>query len=209
MLLEGTDPTLRLSARTLDDGVMIRPPLRRVLPLGAMLLLVACCTAHPGVPWSPAEILREVEPELRRFDGLDATLTEVEILMWQVEEDRSRGLVVEEALLWARAVATQSQQDGWALVHAFRHPSEDNTWHRSVSYLEPIPGSSWPHTILGYKRFDTPPGARAVCDFIRLVRGPALDSGFSHMSGGFPETTWMKLTGQTPPCTFSGVAKVE
>lgn len=74
-----------------------------------------------------------MQPELRRVDGLDGALTQGEILMWQVEEDRSRGFVVEEALLWARAVAAHSQQDSWVLVHVFRHPSGDNTWYRSVS----------------------------------------------------------------------------
>jgi hypothetical protein len=188
---------------------MTQLPPRRVASVGAMLLLVAGCTDRPRVPWSAAEILRAVEPELRRSDGLDDSLAEAEILMWQVREDRSRRLVVEEALLWARAAGTHPQPGSYALVHVYRHPADDNTWHRSVTFVERAPESSWPHTVVGYKRFDTPPGAPAVCEFIRHVRGAALDRDFSHVSGGFPANSWLKLTGQTPPCTFSGVVEGE
>lgn len=125
--------------------------------------------------------------------------------MWQVEQDRSRNLVVEEALLWARAVPNESRPGHWVLVHVFRHPSGQNGWQRSVSFVERKPESPWPHTILGYREFATPPTAPAICEFIRHVRGPVPGSGFTRVSGGFPKDKWLKATGQMPPCTFSGV----
>jgi hypothetical protein len=177
----------------------------RWLWLLAPVLSIGACNAQP-TPWTVLEILRDVEPELRQFDGVTQPIREARILMWQVERDRKNGFVDEEVLLWT-ASDTAKQEERWALVHAFRHPSDDNVWHRSVSYSETKNEALVPHTRLGYKQFSTPPNAIEVCAFLRLVRGPVLDTGFDHAAGDFPKATWRKLMGGESPCGFSG--KVE
>ena len=182
---------------------MNKPVLGSTLCL--LLLWAGCASEQP--PWTANEILRDVKPELREFDGVTEEFAEVHILMWQVERDAERDFIVEEARLWTRS-DTRRQGEGWALVHAFRHPSGDNVWHRSVSYIETKDESRVPHTRLGYRRFQTLPSATDVCAFLLHVRGLGLDSGFSHLSGDFPKATWRRLVGREAPCSFSGEVKV-
>jgi hypothetical protein len=153
------------------------------------------------LPWMPVDILHDVEFEIRRSEGVADPLADARILMWRVEEDPERRLVVEEVVLWARLVSGPS---GYALVHAFRHPWEDNRWRRSLSFVERAPGSAWPHTILGFRRFTAPPDGNAVCAFIRLVRGPVRSTGFRHVAGDFPVDAWWDRVGGPPPCGFAG-----
>ena len=89
-------------------------------------------------------------------------------------------------------------------MHAFRHPSGDNLWHRSVSYIETKDESKVPHTRLGYRRFQKQPTATDVCAFLRHVRGLGVDSGLRHVGGGFPQATWRRLLRRGAPCSFSG-----
>jgi hypothetical protein len=155
-----------------------------------LLSVLGCASARP--PWTAQEILREVGPELQRFDGVTEPVSEAHILMWQVERDARRDFIVEEALLWTRS-ETRPQRTSWALVHAFRHPFNDNAWHRSVSYLETKDESHWPHTRVGYRQCQAQPSATDVCAFLQHIRGLGSDSGFSHMSGGFPKAAWQRF----------------
>lgn len=169
--------------------------------LSLLLSGLGCASARP--PWTAQEILREVEPELLRFDGVTEPVSDAHILMWQVERDARRDCIVEEALLWTRR-ETRPQSTSWALVHAFRHPFADNAWHRSASYLEAEDESRWPHTRVGYRQYQAHPNATDVCAFLRHVRGLGSDSGFRHVSGGFPKAAWQRLLGEVAPCGFSG-----
>ena len=126
--------------------------------------------------------------------------------MWQTEKDPDRNFVVEEVLLWTKSDHTKQKQN-WALVHAFRHPADENVWHRSVSYIETKNEALVPHTRLGYRPFAKPPSASDICAFLLHVRGLSLDSGFSHVAGDFPESTWRDLTGTSAPCSYSGKIK--
>jgi hypothetical protein len=172
--------------------------------LCALSLGSGCAPERP--PWTPNEILQDVEPELREFDGVTQPIAVAHILMWQIERDNERAFIVEEALLWTRSDTTRAGES-WALLHAFRHPSSDNRWHRSVSYIETKDESRIPHTRLGFRRFQTQPTATEVCAFLLHVRGLGLDSGFRHISGGFPSFAWRRLLGRDAPCSFSGEVK--
>ena len=172
--------------------------------LCAMLLGSGCALERP--PWTANEILHDVEPELREFDGVTHPIAEAQILMWHIERDSERGFIVEEALLWRRSGA-KGPGESRALVHAFRHPSGDNVWHRSVSYIETKDESAVPHTRHGYRRFQKQPTATDVCAFLLHVRGLGLDTGLSRVSGGFPQAAWRRLVGRDAPCSFSGEVK--
>jgi hypothetical protein len=165
----------------------------------AVLLSIAGCAER--LPWRAAEILRDLEPELRRFDGERGELTDVDILAWQIQKDDSRSFVVEEAFLWGRG-----QGDGgrnyWVLLHAYRHPNDENVWHRSVAFVEPAAENSAPHTRLGYRRFDAPPSGAEICSFIDHVRPIAPVVGFRRVSGKRRDHVWQRVTGQDPPCEF-------
>ena len=76
-----------------------------------LLFGMGCASQRP--PWTAQEILREVEPELQRFDGVNQPIVEAHILMWQIEEDPDRKFVVEEALLWTRSDSPR-QGKSWA-----------------------------------------------------------------------------------------------
>ncbi len=173
-----------------------------VLPMAVLALAVAACR-EDRPPWRPDEVLREVETELRRFDGVTGDFVEVHLLMWQIEEGPTRGRLVEEALLWARNRLWDGTET-WALIHAYRDPASDNAWHRSVSYIRTKNEALVPHTRLGYRRFKAPPSAADICGFLQHVRGLGVPSDVRHVSGGFPVRTWRVLTGQKPPCGFTG-----
>jgi hypothetical protein len=189
-----------LKGRTVAAPIMARSI--RWSPVVALLLSGFACAAD-SAPWTAHEILRDVEPELQRFDGVTQPIEEADILMWQIERDPTRHFVVEELLLLTRS-DTPQQGKRWALVHAFRHPSNDNTWHRSVSYIESKDEALVPHSRLGYRQFSTQPTATDVCAFLLHVRGLGVDSGFDHTAGDFPKATWRRLTGADAPCSFSG-----
>jgi hypothetical protein len=178
----------------------------RVFVSALVALPAVGCTADRP-PWRSDEILREVETELRRFDGVTGQFVEAEILMWQIEERiveaPARRFVVQEVLLWARH-RPRGSTDRWALIHAYRHPADDNVWHRSVSYVETKNEALVPHARLGYKQFDAPPSAADVCRFLRHVRVPQVLSGFRRVAGGFPRHSWRRVIGQAPPCSYGG-----
>lgn len=171
----------------------------------AVVLLAGYACASERPPWTVEQILRDVQPELQRFDGVTQPIAEAHIMMWQVERDPARDFVVEEALLWTRS-DSHPQGESWALVHAVRHPAADNLWHRSVSYIETTNETLVPHTRLGYRHFQSRPSATDMCAFLLHIRGLGLDSGFKHVSGGFPSENWRKLTSGDTPCTFSGAS---
>jgi hypothetical protein len=87
--------------------------------------------------------------------------------------------------------------------------SGDNLWHRSVSYIDTKDELRVPHTRLGYRRFQKQPTATEVCAFLLHVRGLGLDTGFRHVSGGFPKAAWRRLASRDAPCSFSGELRPE
>lgn len=171
----------------------------RLASVVAVLPWIAGCAER--LPWRADDILREAEPELRRFDGETGDLTDADILAWQIMKDDSRRFVVEEAILWGRG-----REDGgrnyWVLLHAYRHPSDENVWRRSVSHVEPATENAGPHTRLGYRRFDAPPSGADICSFIDHVRPVTPVAGFRRVSGKRRDRVWQRVTGQDPPCEF-------
>ena len=63
-----------------------------------VVVLGSSCTLERP-PWTANEILRDVELELREFDGVTQSIAEAHIVMWQIERDSERDFVVEEAML--------------------------------------------------------------------------------------------------------------
>ena len=169
--------------------------------------LVAACRATDGpIPWDTSQMIRELTDNLRQFERLNFTGTEV--LGWRIDA-RDNRFRVEIALLWGRTQAG-SAQPAWGLVEGFRHPDDENRWQRSLFYRElkaPLtrlrPGESSDGTWHAFQRYDHAPTAQEICEFAGVeFLGASSDVRTRRLVQRLRQDAWMKVTGGKPPCDF-------
>lgn len=193
---------------------------------GLCLLSVASCApADPVPPWEPDEMVRQLLPDLRYFEGPPPEFSETEILAWRIDSEPGQpsrpripvpggsGFMppqerrVERALLWRRRGPRSAPLD-WALVQVHRFPGSETPWQRAVISREltaPLtrlrPGEAADGTWHGYQRYDWPPTSRDACDFA-AVAFLADDPPWLRIAGAFRHRAWTRAIGAAPVCGF-------
>jgi hypothetical protein len=196
------------------------------LVAGLWLLSVASCAPpDPNPPWEPEEMLAQLMPELRHFEGAPSEFSKTEILAWRIDTEPSTpslpripvpdgsGFVspqqrrVESALLWRRRGPEREPID-WALVQVHRFPRSGTPWELSWASREltaPLtrvrPGELADGTWRAYQRYDQPPTSKDACDFA-AVRFLADDPPWRRMAGAFRHQVWTRALGEAPTCGF-------
>lgn len=168
--------------------------------LGA-LLAAACAHNRPDdPPWDAAEMAHALATELRQFEAVAGNEAQLELLAWRLYQ-REDGARVQVALVWARLDARS-----WALVQGFRHPDEENAWHRSVTdapsspSAQLRPGEDARGTWHAFQRYPQPPTSRQICEFavVDFLRDPP--EGYRVVGGAIRRPEWLRIVGQQPRC---------
>ncbi len=164
-------------------------------------------------------MVRELTSELQQFEGLATDFDQFEVLAWRLDSRRSAPLAegvgtprqrVEGALIWGRT-GSQDKPTGWALVQGFRHPDDDEIWHRSIFVTDsssrpsyPKPGEDFHGTWHAYQRYDHAPTAPEICDFAAVTFLDAEPHAtYQRVSGAMRRDAWIRVAGEGPSCGFA------
>lgn len=153
-------------------------------------------------------MVRELTTELRR-EGLASEFTDVELLAWRLDTRGNRDRR-EVALIWGRTGAARTASR-WVLVQGFRHPNDDDTWHRSLYFRDrgsPLtqlrPGETPDGTWHAFQHYDHAPTVREICDFgaVDFFNADNID-GYRRVEGEFRKGAWLRVADEAPRCGFA------
>jgi hypothetical protein len=128
------------------------------------------------------------------WTNLDAHLFHADqlvVLDWRTKSD-DRPLVVDEALVWQRGHDDAGLW--WFLATLYRHPKEDNVFQLAVVNDAPI---------VPEKRFDHPPNASEVADFLKATTWGWRDDSFKQSAGRRCTEVWARVIGLPPASATS------
>jgi hypothetical protein len=192
---------------------IVRAARRRLVAVSLCAALFGCTLGDTDVPWDTAQMTQEIVDDLRRFEGFDAEVRQVEVLAVKVvDQYQQRPAPLDpfrvrtyRAIVWMR-VESAAGIPNWILVDAFR--GADQPWRRSLIFREFVsppparrPGEDATGEWHGFIRNDTPPPSEQVCEFagVEFLK-PTGRTDHRVAVEKLRSTTWRRVTGAPPTC---------